>query len=85
MDGTRFVPGLCRLLAHWPPYLAYVAVEIVPLFRRDEVVKICSQIVTRIDSVVSLLAKDLSASPMPFDSVTADALRGSLRVKPVLR
>ncbi|MDP7391816.1 MAG: hypothetical protein QGH07_08240 [Alphaproteobacteria bacterium] len=80
MDGARFVPGLYRLLAHWPPYLAHVAVEIVPLFRRDDVVEICSQIVTRIDSVVPPLAKDLSAGPVPFDSETADALRGSLRV-----
>ena len=35
---------------------------------------------TRIDSVVPPSAKDLSAGPMPFDSETSDALRGSLRV-----
>ena len=52
-----FRAGFVRLLAHWPPYLAHVAVEIVPLFRRDDVVEICSQIVTRIDSVVPPLAE----------------------------
>ena len=41
MDGARFVPGLYRLLAHWPPYFAHVAVEIVPLLRCDDVVEIC--------------------------------------------
>ena len=80
MDGVRFVPGLYRLLAHWPQYLAHVAVEIVPLLQRDDVVSICSQIVSRIDSVVPLLAGGLSAGPMPCDSETVDALRGSLRV-----
>ena len=79
MDGARFVPGLYRLLAHWPPYLAHVAVEIVPLFWRDDVVEICSQIVTRIDSVVPPLAEDLRLV-RAFRLETADALRGSLRV-----
>ena len=80
MDGARFVPGLYRLLAHWPQYLAHVAVEITPLFRRDDIIEICSQIVARIDAVVPPLAEALSVRPAPFDSETADALRGSLRV-----
>jgi len=80
IDGARFVPGLYRLLAHWPQYLAHVAVEVIPLFRRDDDVEICAQIVSRIDAVVPPLAEKLSAKPMPFDSDTADTLRGSLRV-----
>lgn len=80
MDGARFVPGLFRLLAHWPQYLAHVAVEVIPLFRREDVVEIFAQIVSRIDAVVPPLAEKLSAKPMPFDSDTADALSGSLRV-----
>ena len=80
MDGATFVPGLYRLLAHWPLYLAHVAVAIGPLFKREDIVEICFQVVARIDAVVPPLAEDLSAGPMPFDSDTADALRGSLRV-----
>ena len=49
MDGARFVPGLYRLLAHWPSYLAHVAVAIGPLFKRDDIVGICSEIVSWID------------------------------------
>ena len=61
--GRRAVcAGFVQALAHWPPYLAHVAVEIVPLFRRDDVVEICSQIVTRIDAVVPPLAEELSAN-----------------------
>ena len=80
MDGATFVPGLYRLLAHWPHYLAHVTVAIGPLFKREDIVEICSQVVARIDAVVPPLAEDLSAGPMPFDSDTADALRSSLRV-----
>ena len=80
MDGATFVPGLYRLLAHWPHYLVHVAVAIGPLFKREDIVDICSQVVARIDAVVPPLAEGLSAGPMPFDSDSADALRGSLRV-----
>ena len=80
MDGVRSVPGLCRLLAHWPQYLAHVAVDIIPLFQCDGVVDLCSQVVSRVDLVVPPLADGLAAGPMPFDLETADALRGSLRV-----
>ena len=80
MDGARFVPGLYRLLAHWPSYLAHVAVAIGPLFKRDDIVGICSEIVSWIDSVVPPLTEGLSAGPPPFDAETTEALRGPLRV-----
>ena len=59
---------------------ATFAVAIGPLFKREDIVDICSQVVARIDAVVPPLAEGLSAGPMPFDSDSADALRGSLRV-----
>lgn len=80
MDGSTFVPGLYRLLAHWPGYLAHVAVEILPLFRRSDVLATCHDIVERIDTVVPPLSHDLRAPPKPFDTRTASALRGSLGV-----
>lgn len=80
MDGSTFVPGLYRLLAHWPGYLAHVAVEILPLFQRPDVLATCHDIVERIDAVVPTLSRDLTAAPQPFDTATADALRGSLGV-----
>lgn len=80
MDGSTFVPGLYRLLAHWPGYLAHVAVEILPLFQRLDILATCHDVVARIDAVVPPLTRGLTAPPQPFDAATADALRGSLGV-----
>ena len=80
MKGSTFVPGLYRLLAHWPGYLAHVAVEILPLFQRPDILATCHEIVERIDAVVPPLSRGLTAPPKPFDGATADALRGSLGV-----
>ncbi len=80
MGGSNFVPGLYRLLAHWPGYLAHVAVDILPLFRRPDILATCHDIVQRIDAVVPPLSRGLTAPPKPFDAATADALRGSLGV-----
>jgi hypothetical protein len=80
MNGSTFVPGLYRLLVHWPGYLAHVAVEILPLFQRPDIMATCHEIVERIDAVVPPLARGLTAAPKPFDAETADALRGSLGI-----
>ena len=80
MDGAAFVPGLYRLLAHWPGYLAHVATEILPLFAHDDVLSVCTEIVTRIDGIVPPLCEGLAAGPPPFDQETAQALKGSLAV-----
>ena len=80
LDGASFVPGLYRLLARWPQYLAHIAVEIGPLFKCPDVVEICSEIVARVDAVVPPLVEGLSAGPKPFDSDTANKLRRSLRI-----
>ena len=55
MYGARLVPGLFRLLTHWPAYLAHVAVELLPLFERPDFVKICHDIVHRIDYVMPIV------------------------------
>lgn len=80
MGGATFVPGLYRLLAQWPGYLAHVAVELIPLFDRPDIQTICRDIIQRIDDIVPPLTEGLRAGPAPFDADTAEALRGSLRV-----
>ena len=80
MGGSTFVPGLYRLLAHWPGYLAHVAVDILPLFQRSDILVTCHDIVQRIDAVVPPLSRGLTAPPKPFDAATTDALLGSLGV-----
>ncbi len=45
MGGTTFVPGLYRLLVHWPAYVAHVAIELQPLFIRPNIVDACRKIV----------------------------------------
>ncbi|MEL0019712.1 MAG: hypothetical protein VW709_07535 [Rickettsiales bacterium] len=80
MHGARFVPGLYRLLAHWPAYLAHVAVDLIPLFEREDIKRTCYDVVARIDQIVPALVSGISAPPPPFDAATRDALRGSLAV-----
>lgn len=80
MEGAAFVPGLYRLLANWPAYLAHVAVEILPLFDQPNIRTTCRDVVDRIDRIVPPLATDIVAGPMPFDAETAKALRGSINV-----
>ena len=75
-----FRAGLVSALGALAVYLAHVAVAIGPLFKRDDIVGICSEIVSWIDSVVPPLTEGLSAGPPPFDAETTEALRGPLRV-----
>ena len=80
MGDATFIPGLYRLLAHWPAYVAHVAVELIPLFTRPEIVDVCRDIVGRIDTIGPALTEGLVAGPLPFDAATAERLRLSLRV-----
>ncbi len=80
MGGATFVPGLYRLLAHWPAYVAHVAVELQPLFARPDIIDVCRNIVGRIDAIGPALTEGLVAGPPPFDAATAERLRTSLHV-----
>ena len=80
MGGTTFVPGLYRLLAHWPAYVAHVAVELQPLFSRPDIIEACRDIVERIDAIGPALTESLVAGPPPFDEAIAERLRISLQV-----
>lgn len=80
IGGASFVPGLYRLLAHWPAYLAHVAVELLPLFKDPDIVEICHKVVRRIDEIMPIVIEGLVAGPPPFDAEVAGQLRGSLGI-----
>jgi len=79
MGGARFVPGLYRLLAHWPAYLGHVAAEILPLFEDQRILAACHDIVAGIDAIMPPLTEGLACGPKPFDHETEAALRRSLQ------
>lgn len=80
MGGAAFVPGLYRLLAYWPPYLAHVATELLPLFPAPKVTAACGEVEARIDAIIPGFTVDLAAGPRPFDDEVAASLRRSLAV-----
>ncbi|MBS0240952.1 MAG: hypothetical protein JSS20_02160 [Proteobacteria bacterium] len=63
--GTAFVPGLYRMLAHWPGLLAHYAVELAPHFasklKRDTAV----DLLARIDDAVATLRGELAPARLP--------------------
>lgn len=64
-DGRPFVPGLYRMLAHWPGLLAHLATVLVPRLANAETTAACDRLRERIDAAVpSVLAA------MPADAVT---------------
>jgi len=70
VDGVPFVPGLYRMLAHWPAYLAYLAECLPPLFDAAATDAARATLLTGIDDAVAALFVDLPAIP---DTPTAPA------------
>lgn len=52
VDGEPFVPGLYRMLAHWPAYLAHLATVLVPRFDDEETTACCRSLLQRIDAAI---------------------------------
>lgn len=50
--GQPFVPGLYRILAHWPAYIAHVATVLRPRFGDTATAACCRAVLERIDAVV---------------------------------
>lgn len=69
LAGKPFVPGLYRILAHWPAYLAHVAVLLGPRLADAEVLEECERIADRIvDTAPEVLATlALPGGPPPLD------------------
>lgn len=63
LGEASFVPGLYRMLARYPAYLAHVATVLGPLFVDAKVSRICDQIRDQIDAA----APDILAQLPPCD------------------
>ena len=86
IDGKPFVPGLYRLLARWPPYLAHAATMIGPELHsaaaRVERAAIAERIVAAADDILAGLPPLSDAHPPPGARETRAILQaiGSYRV-----
>lgn len=65
MGGQTFVPGLYRMLAHWPGYLAHVATVLTPLFHDRDVVAECDAFATRVAGLADQMPVEWSDLPAP--------------------
>jgi hypothetical protein len=63
VDGRPFVPGLYRMLAGWPAYLAHVATVLRPRFADPATTAGCRAVLERIDGGVPAVFARLPALP----------------------
>ncbi len=82
IGGEPFVPGLYRLLAHWPGYLAHAVTLLEPLLKsevaRNERAAIAGRIVAAADAVIAGLpspAADLPSPAAEHKRAVVDAIR----------
>ena len=69
MDGKPFLPGLYRMLAHWPGLLAHLSVVLLPRLTAPETAAAFDKIRARIDAavpgVLATLPPVKTSRPMP--------------------
>ena len=63
VDGQPFVPGLYRMLAHWPAFTAHVAIVLQPHFAAPETRAVCARVLAAIDAEVPAVFAALPALP----------------------
>jgi hypothetical protein len=61
--GQPFVPGLYRMLAHWPAYLAHLSALLGPRFYDTATTACCHALARRIDEAVPAIFDELAAAP----------------------
>ena len=81
LAGEAFVPGLYRILVHWPGFLAHLSASLAPLLRDPGVLDTCEGIAERIAAVApSVLAVlETSAEPAPLAPGEAAAVLSAIR------
>ena len=81
LAGEVFVPGLWRILAHWPGFLGSLSASFAPLLRDPVVLDACERIAERITSVApSVLATlDLPAEPASLTPGETAAVLSGIR------
>ena len=76
--GQPFVPGLYRMLAHWPAYLAHLATVLRPRFTDAATAECCRAVLARIDAAVpeafARLPAPPASPPMPLASEHGDVI-----------
>lgn len=61
-DGKPFVPGLYRMIAHWPAFLAHLGTVLGPRLTRPDTSAACDRLRTRIDAAVPDIRAGLTAT-----------------------
>jgi len=81
LAGEVFVPGLWRILAHWPGFLGSLSASFAPLLRDPAVLDACERIAERITAVApSVLATlDPPAEPTPLAPAETAAVLSAIR------
>ena len=81
LAGEVFVPGLWRILAHWPGFLDHLSASFAPLLRDPAVLEACERIAARITAVApSVLATlESPAEPAPLAPGETAAVLSALR------
>ena len=81
LAGEVFVPGLWRILAHWPGFLAHLSTSLAPLLRDPAVLDACERIAERITAIApSVLATlDPPVEPAPLAPAETAAVLSAIR------
>ena len=81
LAGEVFVPGLYRVLAHWPGFLAHLSVALGPLLRDPAVLDACERIADRITAVAPsvLAALETPAEPAPLSPAETATVLSAVR------
>ena len=63
--GEAFIPGIYRMLAHWPEFLGHLAKSLGPRFTDPATTQCCASLRERIDAAVPSVLAQLPGTPRP--------------------
>ena len=81
LAGEAFVPGLWRILAHWPGFLAHLSASLAPVLRDPAVLDACERIADRITAVAPAVLATLEtpAEPAPLEPNETASVLSAIR------